>query len=53
MKWEQCLLSEALKIVSHGQGKLTLDVGPYAKDQIVILIVAGKAYRFIVTDEED
>lgn len=53
MTWLQCLETEAKIIVRHGQGKLTLDVGPHKEDQTSILIVAGKAHRFILPRDED
>ena len=46
--WEDRLMKEARRIVSAGQGKLELNVGPYKADQTSILVVAGVGHRFFV-----
>lgn len=55
MNWEKRLLEEAEKVVRHGQGKLTMNVGPYKGDKTSVLIECGRGWRYVVDryNEED
>ncbi len=48
MKWLEKVIEEATRIFNHGEGKLELTAGPQGKDKTLILITAGKRYRFLI-----
>ena len=48
LKWTDYLIRRAKVIVNHGQGKLTINVGPFSSDKTSILIECGEAEKFII-----
>lgn len=48
MSWSKCLLDEAQKIVSYGQGKLEFFVSKRQDKYLSIQILAGKRFDFLI-----
>ncbi len=53
MTWQQRLLAEAKIIVEHTDGELNFIARPIGKDEVKVIIKAGKSYSFIIRDTEE